>query len=147
MQCPQGIAISSYISCDFLMNTVAAAAAATKSLQSCPTLCDPRGAHQAPPSLGFSRQEHWSGLPFPSPGDPPDPGVKPGSPALQADSLPSLPRGHNSAPNSLEKDLEKASTVKWWETKSMWPHSGKGGGVHRRPGNWDTDAENRGLKQ
>ena len=43
-------------------------AAAAKSLQSCPTLCDPRtGAHQAPPSLGFSRQEHWSGLPFPSP--------------------------------------------------------------------------------
>ena len=38
------------------------------SLQSCPTLCDPiDAAHQAPPSLGFSRQEHWSGLPFPSP--------------------------------------------------------------------------------
>ena len=46
----------------------AAAAAAAKSLQSCPTLCDPiDAAHQAPPSLGFSRQEHWSGLPFPSP--------------------------------------------------------------------------------
>ena len=42
------------------------AAAAAKSLQSCPTLCNPI-AHQAPPSLGFSRQEHWSGLPFPSP--------------------------------------------------------------------------------
>ena len=42
--------------------------AAAKSLQSCPTLCDPMdGSHQAPPSLGFSRQEHWSGLPFPSP--------------------------------------------------------------------------------
>ena len=39
-----------------------------KSLQSCPTLCDPiDGSHQAPPSLGFSRQEHWSGLPLPSP--------------------------------------------------------------------------------
>ena len=39
-----------------------------KSLQSRPTLCDPiDGSHQAPPSLGFSRQEHWSGLPFPSP--------------------------------------------------------------------------------
>ena len=39
-----------------------------KSLQSCPTLCDPIDrSHQAPPSLGFSRQEHWSGLPFPSP--------------------------------------------------------------------------------
>ena len=44
------------------------AAAAAKSLQSCPTLCDPiDGSHQAPQSLGFSRQEHWSGLPFPSP--------------------------------------------------------------------------------
>ena len=46
----------------------AAAAAAAKSLQSCLTLCDPTdGSHQAPPSLGFSRQEYWSGLPFPSP--------------------------------------------------------------------------------
>ena len=44
--------------------------------------------HQAPLSVGFSRQEYWSGLPFPSPGDLPDPGVKPQSPALQADSLP-----------------------------------------------------------
>ena len=42
-------------------------AAAAKSLQSCPTLCDPVAAHQALLSLGFSRQEHWSGLPFPSP--------------------------------------------------------------------------------
>ena len=39
-------------------------------------------AYQAPPSMGFSRQEYWNGLPFPSPGDLPDPGIKPGSPAL-----------------------------------------------------------------
>ena len=39
-------------------------------------------AHQAPPSMGFSRQEYWSGLPFPSPGDLPNPGIKPESPAL-----------------------------------------------------------------
>ena len=45
----------------------AAAAAAAKLLQSCPTLCDPTAAHQAPLSLGFSRQEHWSRLPFLSP--------------------------------------------------------------------------------
>ena len=45
-------------------------------------------AHQAPPSMGFSRQEYWSGLPFPSPGDLPDPGIEPRSRALQADSLP-----------------------------------------------------------
>ena len=44
-------------------------------------------AHQAPLSMGFSRQEYWSGLPFPSPGDLPDPGVEPVSPALQAYSL------------------------------------------------------------
>ena len=50
-------------------------------------------AHQAPPSLGFSRQEHWSGLPLPSPGDLPNPGIEPGSPALQADALPSEPQG------------------------------------------------------
>ena len=43
--------------------------------------------------MGFSRQEHWSGLPFPSPGDLPHPGIEPGSPALQADSLPSEPPG------------------------------------------------------
>ena len=47
---------------------ITAAAAAAKSLQSCLTLCDPQtAAHQAPPSLEFSTQEHWSGLPFPSP--------------------------------------------------------------------------------
>ena len=45
-----------------------AAAAAAKSLQSCPTLCDPTdGSLPGSPVLGFSRQEHWSGLPFPSP--------------------------------------------------------------------------------
>ena len=48
-------------------------------------------AHQAPPSMGFSRQEYWSGLPFPSPRDLPDPGIKPRSPALQADALTSEP--------------------------------------------------------
>ena len=50
-------------------------------------------AYQAPPSMGFSRQECWSGLPFPSPGDLPDPGIELGSPALQADALPSEPPG------------------------------------------------------
>ena len=50
-------------------------------------------AHQAPPSMEFSRQEYWSGLPFPSPGHLPDPGIKPRSPTLQADALPSEPPG------------------------------------------------------
>ena len=63
--------------------------------QSCPTLCEPMDcvAHQDPLSMRFFGQEHWSWLPFPSPGDLPDPGIKPGSPALQADSLPSEPPG------------------------------------------------------
>ena len=50
-------------------------------------------AHQAPLSMGFSRQEYWSGLPFPSPGDLPNPGIEPRSPALQADTLTSEPPG------------------------------------------------------
>ena len=48
-------------------------------------------AYQAPPSMGFSRQEQWSGLPFPSPGDLPDPGIEPRSPASRADALTSEP--------------------------------------------------------
>ena len=61
--------------------------------QSCLTLGDPwTVAHQAPPSMGFSKQEYWSGLPFPSPGDLPNPGIEPRSPALQADALTSATR-------------------------------------------------------
>ena len=54
-------------------------------------------AHQAPSSMGVSRQEYWSGLPFPSPRDLPDPGIEPRSPSLQADALTSEPPGK--APN------------------------------------------------
>ena len=50
-------------------------------------------AHQAPLSMGLFRQEYWSGLPFPPPGDLPDPGIKAGFPSLQAGSLPSEPPG------------------------------------------------------
>ena len=65
--------------------------------QSCPTLCDPMDciAHQAPLSMRFSRQEYWSGKLLPSTGDLPDPGIEPGSPALQADSLSPEPPGCN----------------------------------------------------
>ena len=55
-------------------------------------------AYQASPSMGFSRQEYWSGLPFPSPGDLPGPGIEPGSPALEADALTSEPLGKPSYP-------------------------------------------------
>src|SRR5574341_802043 len=58
--------------------------------QSCSTLCDPMTvAYQAPPSMEFSRQEYRSRLPFPSPGDSPDPGIELRPSALQADALPS----------------------------------------------------------
>ena len=55
-------------------------------------------AYQVPPSMGFSRLDHWSGLPFPSPGDLLNPGIEPGSPTLQSDALPSEPPG-KSSPN------------------------------------------------
>ena len=66
--------------------------------RSCSVMSDslqPHGtvAYQAPLAKKFFRQEYWSGLPFPSPGDVPDPGIKLGSPALQADALPSEPPG------------------------------------------------------
>ena len=65
-----------------------------KVTQSCPTLRDPMDCSlPAPPSMGFSRQEYWSGLPFPSPGDLPDTGIEPWSPAFQADALTSEPPG------------------------------------------------------
>ena len=57
--------------------------------KSCPTFMTPRTvARQAPLSIGFSKHEYWSGLPFPFPEDLPNPGMEPGSPALQADFLP-----------------------------------------------------------
>ena len=68
-----------------------------KLLQLCPTLCDPMVACQAPLSMGFSRQEYWRGLPCPSPGFLPDPGIRPA--CLTSDlhwqmgSLPLVPPG------------------------------------------------------
>ena len=62
--------------------------------QSCPTLCDPTGCSLLGSSVhGFSRQENWNGLPFPSPGDLPNPGIEPRSPALPEDSLSAEPQG------------------------------------------------------
>ena len=77
-------------------------------------------AYQVPPSVGFSRQEYWSGLPFPSPGDLPDPGIKPGSPALQTDGLPSEPPGKPSVlPQALPKRTETRA-AKSWKPKIRW---------------------------
>ena len=133
---------------------VLAAAAAAKSLQSCPTLCDPidgsppgspvsgilqarilewvaiafsnawkwkvkvkplshvqlfatpwTAAYQAPPSMGFSRQEYGRGVPFPPSGDLPNPGIKPESPTLKADSLPLSNLGSPSHNHLLDREL------------------------------------------
>ena len=99
-------------------------AASTKAIQLCLTLCDPRTiAHQAPLSMGFSRQEYWGGLPFPSPGDLPNLGIEPRSSALQADSLTSEPPGklkrpllkdhhsHSSPPLRVLKSFQTNSTT------------------------------------
>ena len=60
----------------------------------CPTLVTPWTiARQASLSMGFSKQEYWSGLPFPSPGDLPNPGIESGTPASQSDFLPTEPPG------------------------------------------------------
>ena len=58
-------------------------------------------AHQAPLSTEFSKQEYWSGLPFPSPWDFPNPGIEPASPALQADSLPRIQEFSTEPPREL----------------------------------------------
>ena len=62
-------------------------------------------AYQAPPSMGFSRQEYWSGLPFPSPGDLPDSGIEPGFPALQADALTSEPPGKTQGQKEFQREM------------------------------------------
>ena len=67
-------------------------------------------AYQAPPSTGFSKQEYWSGLPFPSPGDLPNPGIEPGFPAFQADALTSEPPGKPHP--KKKKKLKKNSVLK-----------------------------------
>ena len=72
-------------------------------------------AYKSPLSMEFSRQEYWSGLPFPSPGDLPDPGIKPMSPALQADALPSEISGKPlSLPNSKPTSI---SSTTLYDTK------------------------------
>ena len=65
-------------------------------------------AYQAPQSMEFSRQEYWSGLPFPSPGDLLNPGIEPGSPALQADAFLSQPPGK---PKNVEGKCKPVNDV------------------------------------
>ena len=85
-------------------------------------------AYQAPPSMGFSRQEywsglpfpspgdlHWSGLPFPSPGDLPDPGIKPGFPTLEADPLTSEPPGKPDTSKQRNNKYNSENVLCWWK--------------------------------
>ena len=86
--------------------------------QSCPTLCNSMdkgltGSWQAPLSMGFSRQEYWSGLPFPSPRDLPNPGIEPASPAWQADCLPLSHQGSS-------WDIESAYEGRRLILRSLW---------------------------
>ena len=90
--------------------------------QSCPTLCNPMTvAYQAPLSVGFPRQKYWSGLPFPSPGDLPNPGIKPRSPTLQRDALTSEPP-------------EKPPTIVWPQANGRERTQ-----LHPSTGNWIKD--------
>ena len=90
------------------------------------------GVHQAPLSMGFSRHEYWSGLLFPSPGDLPDPGIKPGSPALQANLniksrgllwiiSPSWAGGHNRY--SFESFYPSSLTIVFWSLDHLFSAS------------------------
>ena len=74
--------------------------------QLCPILVTPwTAAHQAPSSMGFSRRQYWSGVPLPSRVDLPDPGIKPGSPTLQADSLLTELPGNSTYKYSSQKNV------------------------------------------
>ena len=85
-------------------------------------------ASQAPPSMALFRQEYWSGLPFPSPGDLPDPGIEPGSPALQADALPSQPPGKSILglpklplyPLCLREEFRHSSWYYLWDVDNFY---------------------------
>ena len=72
-------------------------------------------AYQAPPSMGFSRQEYWRGLPFPSPGDLPNPGIEPRSPTFQADALTSEPPG-----KPKEGTMQITGSVRSYEWRKAW---------------------------
>ena len=82
-------------------------------------------AHQAPLSIGFSRQEYWSGLPCPSPGDLPNSGIEPGSPALQADSLSLSHQGSIKRSHNNKKPLHSSEEVPSLTTTRESPHAGK----------------------
>ena len=107
----------------------------------CPTLVTPWTAtHQVPLSMGFPRQESWSGLPFPSPGDLPDPGIEPASPTWQADSLQTELQGK---PIDDSSDITSSShgsvppelRAKYWRCHwRAWPDFPMGAGAETEDG-------------
>ena len=108
--------------------------------QSCPTLCNPwTVVCQASLSMGFPRQESWSGLPFPSPGDLPDPRIKPRSPALQVDSLlsepPGKPREYTTKKDRCTKIIKQCGDL----TEAAWE-----GLVRTQRGNVPCPGEGKG---
>ena len=99
--------------------------------QSCPTLCDFTDCScQAPLSVEFPRQEYWSGLPFPSLGNPPDPGFKPSSPALSQPEAPSSLYAVAAAAKSLQS------------CPTLQPHRRP---PTRLPRPWDSPVKNTGV--
>ena len=86
--------------------------------------------HQAPLSMGFPRQEYWSELPFPSPGDLPNPGIEPRSPTLRADALPSEPPGKTHRKPIKPRDKELALFT---EATGALPVSGGSEDAERLP--------------
>ena len=94
-------------------------------------------------SVEFSRQEHWSGLPFPSPGDLPDPGIEPGSPVLHADSLLSQPSGNQSESWSVMSDsLPPHGLYSPWDSPGQTTGVG---GLSLLQGIFPTQGSNPGL--
>ena len=83
----------------------------SEGAQWCPALCDPMDCSpQGSLSMGFSRQEYWSGLPFPSPGDLPNPGIKPASPALAGGFLTTEPPGNLKNINEENSKMQMKKT-------------------------------------
>ena len=118
-----------------------------KSLSRVPLLATPwTAAYQAPLSMGFSRQEYWSGLPFPPPGDLPNPGIKPippVSPALQADSL---QRRHLGSPSTWLLLLSRFSRVQLYNPMDYSPPGASAHGIlQTRILNWVAMPSSRGL--
>ena len=82
--------------------------------------------HQAPLCMGFLRPEYWSGLPFPSPGDRPDPGIEPRSPTLEAGALPSEPPGNPCVKWTVSPSVVSDSAIPWTAWNSPGQNTGMG---------------------